>query len=360
VTLFEIAGLVVGLAMLLAGGELLVRGAARLATRLGISPLVVGLTVVALGTSTPELAVAIRSALAGQPDFVVGNVVGSNIYNVLLVLGLAALVFPLVVHRRVVRWDVPLLVLVSLGVVAMALDGVLTRGHGLLLTIGLLGYFAFSAVMARRDPTAADVAPDIVTHGSGSTPRNLLLLAAGIGLLMAGAAWFVDSAVVLARVLGLSELVIGLTVVALGTSLPELATTLVAGIRGERDIAVGNVVGSCLMNLLGILGLTSLVAPDGVAVAPAAIAFDIPVMLAVAVACLPIFFTGHCISRWEGALFLAYGAAYTSYLILGAVEHGALPLFSGVMLVFVIPLTVLTLLVVTVRAWTRGSSARRE
>jgi cation:H+ antiporter len=356
VTPFEIAGLVFGLVALLGGGELLVRGAARLATALGISPLLVGLTVVALGTSSPELAVAVRSAIAGQPDFVIGNVVGSNIYNVLLVLGLAALVFPLVVSRRLVRWDVPLLIIVSTAVLIMAADGVLTRLHGLLLTIGLLGYFGFSAAFARRDPSAPEIAVEVLTHGRASTTRNIVLLVAGTALLVGGATWFVDSAVALAQVLGLSELVIGLTVVALGTSLPELATTLVAGIRGERDIAVGNVVGSCLVNLLGILGLTSLIAPDGVAVARAALVFDMPVMLVVAIACLPIFFSEHRIDRWEGALFFGYAVAYTLYLLLGALDHAALPAFSGVMIAFVLPLTLVTLLVVGVRALHRSRS----
>jgi cation:H+ antiporter len=356
VTPFEIAGLVFGLVALLAGGELLVRGAARLATSLGISPLLVGLTVVALGTSSPELAVAVRSAITGQPDFVVGNVVGSNIYNVLLVLGAAALLFPLVVSRRLVRWDVPLLILVSAAVLFMAADGVLTRWHGLLLTIGLIGYFGFSAAFARRDPSATEIATDVLTRGESSTARNVLLMLGGIGLLVGGATWFVDSAVALAEMLGISELVIGLTVVALGTSLPELATTLVAGVRGERDIAVGNVVGSCLVNLLGILGLTSIIAPDGVAVARAALVFDIPVMLAVAVACLPIFFSGHRIDRWEGALFFGYALAYTLYLLLGAIDHAALPAFSGVMIVFVLPLTVLTLAVVGWRSVHRSRS----
>jgi cation:H+ antiporter len=167
----------------------------------------------------------------------------------------------------------------------------------------------------------------------------------------------VDAAVALARALGLSELVIGLTIVAAGTSLPEVVTSIVAALRGQRDIAVGNVVGSCIFNVLAVLGITAAVAPGGVAVAPAALSFDIPVMIAVAVACLPIFFTGHLIARWEGGLFLFYYAAYTAYVILKATEHDALPAFSGVMAAFVLPLTAVTLLVLAVRARRRPPGA---
>jgi cation:H+ antiporter len=168
-------------------------------------------------------------------------------------------------------------------------------------------------------------------------------------MLVSGAQWLVEGAVAIARLLGVSELIIGLTIVAVGTSLPELATSVVAAIRRERDIAVGNAIGSNIFNILSVLGLTALVAPNGVAVSPAALNFDLPVMIAVAVACLPVFFNSYRIERWEGVMFLGYYVAYTAYLALAATEHEALPLFSSVMLWFVIPLTAVTLLVVTVR-----------
>jgi cation:H+ antiporter len=179
---------------------------------------------------------------------------------------------------------------------------------------------------------------------------DLALVVIGLATLVVGSRWLVNSAVVVAQALGLSELVIALTIIAAGTSLPEVATSVVASVRGERDIAVGNVVGSSLFNVLAILGLTSLFAQDGVSVAPALLRFDIPVMIAVSVACLPVFFTGYRIARWEGVLFLAYFVAYTLYVVLDAKQHDALPAFSLVMELFVIPLTAVTLVLVAVRA----------
>jgi cation:H+ antiporter len=183
------------------------------------------------------------------------------------------------------------------------------------------------------------------------------MIIAGLALLVLGAHWLVSGAVEIARFLGVSELIIGLTIVAGGTSLPEVAASIVASLRGERDIAVGNVVGSNLFNILAVLGLSSLVSPVGIPVSPAALSFDIPVMIAVAVACLPIFFTAHLIARWEGALFFGYYLAYTSYLILGALQHRAIETFSAAMLWFGFPLTAITLLVLAVRAWRRQSGS---
>jgi cation:H+ antiporter len=176
-----------------------------------------------------------------------------------------------------------------------------------------------------------------------------VLMLVGLGLLVLGARWLVEGAVAIARAVGVSELVIGLTIVAAGTSLPEVATSIIASVRGERDIAVGNVVGSNLFNILSVLGVTAVIAPSGVRVAPAILSFDLPVMIAVSVACLPIFFTGNMIARWEGALFFGYYLAYTGYVILAATQHDVLPVFSCIMMAFVIPLTVVTLTIVTVR-----------
>jgi cation:H+ antiporter len=346
--------LIVGLAALIAGAELLVRGASRLATAFGISPLVIGLTVVAFGTSSPELAVSVQSALARQADIALGNVVGSNIFNVLFILGISALIIPLVVAQQLVRLDVPLMIGVSVLVYLLGLNGQIGRLEGALLFAGIVAYTVFLIRQSRKE--GKEVQDEYVQEFGGGRPRgakqyilNLVLVAAGLALLVLGARWLVDSAVSLARLLGLSELIIGLTIIAAGTSMPEVATSIVAAARGERDIAVGNVVGSNIFNLLAVLGLTSLIAPNGVSVPAPALAFDIPVMIAVAIACLPIFFTGFRIARWEGALFLAYYAAYVLYLILDATQHDALPLFSAAMLLFVVPLTVLTLLVLVVR-----------
>jgi cation:H+ antiporter len=344
---------VLGLLVLVVGAELLVRGASRLAVAAGVSPLVVGLTVVAFGTGSPELAVSVGASLGGRADLALGNVVGSNIFNVLFILGLSALITPLVVARQLVRLDVPLMIAVSVAVWLLALDGRVARLEGGLLFAALVLYTIWSIQQARRESAASAVAP---VGRRGSPAVDVVTIVVALGLLVLGAGWLVDGAGSLARALGVSELVIGLTIVAAGTSLPEVATSLVAGIRGERDIAVGNVVGSNIFNLLGVLGLAAAVGPAGVRVSTAALGFDVPVMTAVAVGCLPIFFTGHRISRWEGALFLGYYVAYVLYLALAAKRHDLLGAFSGVMVAFVIPLTVVTLGVFVVRAMRRTAA----
>lgn len=351
-------GFISGLIVLIVGAELLVRGASKLALSFGISPLVVGLTVVSFGTSSPELAVSVQSAWSGRVDIALGNVVGSNIFNILFILGLSALITPLVVHRQLIRQEVPLMVGVSLLLWALAADGGISRGEGLLFVALLLGY-TFLVIRQSRRETAADrelaspAAPADATAWDRHWGVQVLLVLAGLGLLIAGSNWLVGAAVALARQLGMSELVVGLTIVAMGTSLPEVATSVMAAVRGERDIAVGNVVGSNIFNILAVLGISASVAPGALLVPPSMPAFDLPVMVAVAAACLPIFFTGHLIARWEGALFLAYYVAYTAYLILDAAGHDAQAGFSAVMGGFVLPLTALTLLVLSWRHWQR-------
>lgn len=343
---------VAGIFLLIGGAELLVRGASRLAGALGISPLVVGLTVVALGTSSPEAAVSVGAALDGRADIALGNVVGSNIVNVLLILGLSALVTPLVVSKRLVRIDVPLMVGVSVLLLVLASNGNVGRLDGLLLVFGVAAYTLFALRESRREGAEND-APAQEEAGGGRLLLQAGFVVAGLALLVLGSRWLVEGAVAIATALGVSELVIGLTVVAAGTSLPEVATSALAAFRGERDIAVGNVVGSCLFNILAVLGLTAIVAPGGIDVAPAALSFDIPVMIATAFACLPIFFTGYRINRWEGLLFVGYYAAYTLYLFLDAAQHDALPAFSFAMLAFVVPLTAVTLIVLAARSLRR-------
>ncbi len=335
---------------MVAGAELLVRGASRLALRFGISPLVIGLTVVAFGTSSPELAVGVRSGLAGQSDIAVGNVVGSNIFNVLVVLGVSALIAPLLVQQKLVRFEVPLVVGLSVLVLVMAQDGRIGPFDGLLLVGGLIAYTVLVIRQSRREssPVQAEYEKEFGVIASGwlaRLPMQIGFILGGLVLLVVGSTWLVDSAVLVARTLEISEAVIGLTIVAAGTSLPELATSVVAALRGERDIAIGNVVGSSMFNLLCILGIAALVTPGGLSVAPALVFFDIPVMIAVAIACLPVFATGHRIERWEGALFLGYYIAYLTYLILAATQHDALRTFGSTMLGFVLPLTGATLLV---------------
>jgi cation:H+ antiporter len=354
--------LIAGLVVLVIGADLLVRGASRLALRFGISPLVIGLTVVAFGTSAPELAVSVQSGLDGQADIAVGNVVGSNIFNVLAVLGLSALIAPLVVHQQLVRFEVPLVVGLSVLVLLMTRDGRIGLLDGLLLVSGLVAYTALVVRQSRREAAAveAEYAREFGAAPSGwlaRLPVQIALILAGLGLLVLGASWLVDSAVAIARALEISEAVIGLTIVAAGTSFPELATSVVATIRGERDIAVGNVVGSSVFNLLGILGIAALATPGGLTVAPGLVYFDIPVMIAVAFACLPIFASGNRIARWEGALFLVYYAIYIAYLVLAATEHAALERFGATMLGFVLPLTGVTLLVLWAQQRPRAATS---
>lgn len=339
--------LIAGLVALVVGAELLVRGASRIAAQAGISPLVIGLTVVAFGTSAPELAVSVGGALTGQSDVALGNVLGSNTFNVLFVLGASAVIVPLVVSSQLVRLDVPVMIGVSGLVMMLAWDGRIGRVDGLVLLTGIVVYTGLLFRIARR--TGEAEAPPTPEAGSSLFPF-VVLAAVGLGLLVLGARWMVGGAVTVAEMMGVSELVIGLTVVAVGTSLPEVVTSLVAAFRGERDIAVGNVVGSNIFNLLGVLGATAAIAPEGVAVDAAVLRFDLPVMVAVAVVCLPIFFTGLEIARWEGALLLGYYAAYTCYVVLAATRHVAQGALADAMLWFVMPLTVVTLAVSVLRS----------
>jgi cation:H+ antiporter len=353
-----------GLAALVVGADLLVRGAGKLALSFGISPLVVGLTIVAFGTSAPEVAVSVSAVLGGSADMAVGNVVGSNIFNVLFILGLSALIVPLTVDRQLIRQEVPIMFGVSLLMAAMASDGQIQAWEGGVLVAIMVAYTTFLIVQSRRqsqgaaavaDATDANMLGDDLqapapTDWDAKLPAQLALMAAGLALLVLGSDWLVTSAVAFAKTLGVSDVVIALTIVAAGTSMPEVATSVTAALKGQRDMAVGNVVGSNTFNILGCLGLSSLVSGSvGLPVAPAVLAFDLWVMLAVALACLPVFITGREIARWEGAVFAGYYAAYVSYLILAAQQHDALPVFSSVMLGFVVPLTILTLVVSVIR-----------
>jgi len=351
-----------GLIALIAGAEMLVRGASRLALSFGLSPLVVGLTVVAFGTSSPEMAVSAGAVLDGRNDIAVGNVVGSNIFNVLAILGLSAMIAPLVVHSQVIRQEVPIMLGASALLLVMSLDGVIGRTDAALLAALIVAYTGFLIVQARRgtQPVGAEFEAGMPAAGRwlSRVPVQLALIVVGLALLVLGSDWLVDSATAFARALGVSDLVIGLTIVAAGTSLPELATSALAALRGERDIAVGNVIGSCTFNVLGCLALAGLLSSGGLAVAPAVVNFDVWVMIAAAFACVPVMVSGREIERWEGVLFVAYYAAYTAYLILDASGHDALPVFSQAMLSFAVPLTVVTMVVLFLRRPLRRTKTR--
>ena len=351
--LTHIVFFVLGLGALVLGAELLVRGASRIALSLGISPLVVGLTIVALGTSSPEIAVSVGAALGGQTDIAVGNVVGSNIFNVLFILGLSAVITPLLVHSQIIRQEVPIMIGASLILAVMIVGGQLSRIEAALLLALLIAYVIYLVRQSRaetkeiRDEYETGVRP-AGTWDSHWAVQGLLIVA-GLGLLVLGSNWLVDAAVAFARAFGVSDLVIGLTIIAAGTSMPEVATSVMAAIRGERDIAVGNVIGSNTFNILGCLGLSGLVSRSGLDIAPAVMNFDIWVMIAVAVACLPVFLFGRRIGRRRGLLFLGYYAVYVVYLVLGAQQHDALEEFSAVMLSFVLPITIVTLVAMVIR-----------
>ena len=334
----------VGLVLLVVGANQMVRGASGLAVTVGISPLVVGLTVVALGTSSPELAVTVQASWAGRAGVGLGNVVGSNVFNILFVLGASALIAPLLVSKELVRRDGPVMVATAVLLLLLALDRELTRVDGALLVAIMVGYTGYLVWRTRQDPPPQeDDDPD-----RSPWPLQVVRVVGGVALLVLGARWLVDGAVAVAETVGLSDVVIGLTVVAIGTSLPE------------RDIAVGNVVGSNIYNLLAVLGLAALVSPAPIPVPSSSVQFDVPVAVGVAGACLLSFLGGYDVTRWEGALFLGTYLAYTAYLILEAINHPVLPTYRSVIL----PLVAVGLVVLLVRAvqfwWRRrqeGSNA---
>lgn len=340
--------LMLGLALLVGGADLLVRGASQLALRFGISPVIVGLTVVAFGTSTPELAVSLGATWNGQPELVIGNAVGSNIFNVLFILGLSGVITPLLVQQKLIQRDVPVMIGTSLLLWLLCRDGHLGRLDAGILLLGMVSYTLFIILEAQRESQAivAEYTEALSPRPSSAKRRlavSVAFIAVGLALCILGARWMVASAVAIAQGLGLSELVIGLTVVAAGTSLPEVATSVVAAIKGQRDIAVGNVIGSNIFNILGILGVSGTFSMSPILVPSAALHFDIPVMIGVTLVCLPIMFTGHRIGRVEAVLLLGFYTAYVAYLIVASSKHAIIDRFSFMMLWFVLPLTAIGL-----------------
>ena len=307
------AGLLAGLVLLYFGAEGLVRGAASLALRAGITPLVVGLTVVAFGTSAPEMVVSTKAAWLGQGGIAVGNVVGSNIFNIAVILGLSALLRPMVVRMQLLLFDMPLVILASLVALLFLRDDQLARPEAALLFAGIIADTAINIILARREKSR-EIASEFAEgtpHASGRLAVDLLYVLGGLALLVLGARLFVAAAVELARMWGVSEAVIGLTIVAAGTSLPELATSILAAARKQDDIAIGNIVGSNVFNLLAILGAAGLVRPleaSGIG------AMDLGMMVLTALVLLPMMRTRMMLGRWEGALLLALYGGYLWWL----------------------------------------------
>jgi len=305
------------------GAEALVGGASRLAASLGVSPMMLGLTVVAIGTSMPELAVGITAASQGSGSLAVGNIAGTNVFNILFILGLSALLKPLSLQLRVVRLDLPVMIGAATMMAALAWDGRLDRTDGGLLFGAALLYTTALLRIARRESRAVRRGFRELYGNPGMTSRSQAAvraraggaLAIGMVLTVIGANWLVDGAVAVARSFGVSEAVIGLTVVAIGTSAPELVTTVLSTLKDERDVAIGNLLGSSIYNILVILGLTCMASTRTLEIERPLLLFDIPLMLGVALLCVPVFITGKAISRAEGGLFLAIYFAYFTLLI---------------------------------------------
>ncbi|MCA1929994.1 calcium/sodium antiporter [Rheinheimera sp.] len=337
--------LLVGLVLLVVGADLLVKGAARLAGSFGIPALVIGLTVVAFGTSAPELAVSVKAAYSGQAELAIANAVGSNIFNVLFILGAAAMISPLIISRQLIRQDVPIMVLVSVLAMWMTFDGSITRFEAAILAAGLVGYtwFLFRQGKANGLDTA-DEEVEAMLKAKVPAWQNLLLLVGGLVLLVLGSRFLVDSAVEIARAFGVNEAVIGLTIIAAGTSLPEVVTSVVATLRGERDIAVGNVVGSNIFNILCVLGISGLVSPVPLLAGEQMATVDIPVMVGVAILCVPLFFIGSVLNRIEGLLFMLLYVAYTWYLVAVALKESYLGELQQGILYGLLPAVVLFVL----------------
>lgn len=353
--LISLIELFAGLCLLIFGAELMVRAAVRLAARLHVRPLIIGLTVVAFGSSAPQMAVSLQAAQAHTPDIAVGSVIGSSIFNILVTLGLSALIIPLRVSRQLVRLDIPLMIGASLLVLLLAWNEELGRLDGILLLSALALYLGLLLRQSRHSVRPHAEQPETAP---ASWFVSVLMIIVGLAMLVFAGRLLLGAAVVVATDLGFSERVIGLTVVAVGTSLPELATSLIAALRGQRDIAVGNVIGANLFNLLGVLGLTALIAPMPLSVSPNALDFDLPVMLGVAVLCLPVFYSGYRVTRVEGLLLLGLYLVYGLHVVSFTTGMPLAGKLERLMLFYVLPPLLAFLLFTSVRAWRRQHHKR--
>jgi len=317
VVLANVLWFLAGLGALVVGAEVMVRGGAKVASRFGISPIVIGLTVVSIGTSMPELAVGVVAAVEGNGALAVGNIAGTNVVNLLLVLGLSALLLPLALEMRTLRFELPVMAGAAVLLWLLVLDGVLTRIDGVVLTVGAVVYTLAVVRTARRESR------DVTTEFTAAYPKpeartalHILMTLAGIAIIVIGAERLVDGAVGMAREFNVSDALIGLTVVAIGTSAPELVTTVVSTLRGERDIAIGNLLGSSIYNILLILGITCLVPAHGLALPAQLVRIDIPIMVVATLICIPIFITGRRVSRVEGGAMVGAYVAFLAFLLM--------------------------------------------
>lgn len=312
-----------GLTLVVGGAELVLRGASKLASSLGVKPLIVGLTVVSIGTSTPELAVGITAAAEGRGSLAVGNIAGANIINILLVMGLSAIIKPLPLHLQTIKLDLPAMITAATALIVMAWDGTLSRLEGVVLVCGAIAYTITLARMTKRESGAVkeEFAEEYGVSGrKARSARNRLIylvaLIAGIAATIKGADLLVNGAIRIAQFLGVSDAIIGLTIVAIGTTTPELVTTIVATLKDQRDVAIGNLLGSSSYNILAILGIVCITAPGGVHVGRDILFADLPFAAAVALVCVPVFKTDRLVSRWEGAFFVLSYIVYLTTLVM--------------------------------------------
>lgn len=340
---------VVGLATLIGGAELFLRSVDKFGAAWSVSPVVMGLTVVAFATGAPELAISLQAAVDGKPDLVVGNILGSNIANILLILGIAGLVQPLKITNRIIKVDVPMVIGASMLLFVLAMDGLLSPLDGGIILLALIGYSIFMYFQIRKDRLAnISLSGGALKLDEELTTafyvKYIVLLLVGLVLIVMGSRFMVHSAVEIAGVLGISELIIGLTIVSIGTSLPEVATSVSAVRHGDSDTAVANVMGSNLYNILLTLGLTVVIAPGAIDVSMDAVNLDLPFMVIVAGACLPLFWPGKELGRPEAFGFLTYYGLYLAYLVLISIQHPFKDQFEGIMVWVVIPITVLLII----------------
>lgn len=339
---------ILGLIALIGGAEILVRGVTRFATAIGISKLIVGLTVVAFGTSAPELAISIKAGINGQTDLMLGNIIGSNISNTLFILGLVAMLIPLKVNKYFIKSDLPIMIGITVIVYLFSLNGMITFWECLILS-GLLLIYLIN--LARQGNPGSDVITTKPKRNPASILLYILLCIIGFILLITGAQWMIDSAIIFADMIGISELVIGLTVVAIGTSLPEVVVVLIAAIKKERDIAIGSILGSNILNLLAVLGVSGLFIQGSIPVQEILTRFDIPLLIIVSVLCIPIFYTGYRIARWEGGILFFFYGSYLYYLYLSGTQHPFLENYTYWMTWWILPVLIIVIIIVTIFEW---------
>lgn len=343
---------IVGLGLLIGGAELFLNSVDKFGIAWRISPLIMGLTVVAFATGAPELAISLQAAIEGRPDLVLGNIIGSNISNILLILGITGLISPLTITNRIIKRDIPMVIAASILMYVLAMDGSLSPLDGIIILVALFGYSIFMYFQIKSDRAnnkreqLSKAAKDILKNNPARFyTKYVFLLLLGLVMIVMGSRLMVHAAVTIAEILGVSELIIGLTIVSIGTSLPEVATSVSASRRGDSDTAIANVLGSNLYNILLTLGLTVVIAPGVISVSQEAINFDMPVMIIVIFACLPLFWPGNELSRVEAFGFIFYYGAYLTYLVFIAMSHPLKSEMEWWMLWVIIPISVLLIIV---------------